>query len=217
MLVNQTWRREPCLADCGEWVKRSRNSWAEVIGTRTGSWICAQASAIQFFSDPLPPPLGEKLTILGVAHISCLDKARELLKAGTLPAVSDKSPAVLIEWGHRLSRYDFGAPASPSECPFCQFSRSGLTDEDVTPKWMIKYLLGRARLNGKASRLLKRGLTRVVSVCRDCNNTWMSTLEKDIQPCLISMFEHTTLVGRQEQALPAKWATISDPAGSPRR
>jgi hypothetical protein len=207
MIIDLTWRRQNCLANCGVPVKRARDAWVEFLGTASGSWLCAQMSANQMQSDPLPPPQDEKVIILGVAHKSCFHQALELLRRG-VATISNQSPEVHLEWGDHLPRFDFGAPATPFECPFCQYMQAAFTNEDITPSWMIRYILRRADLDAEQSRLLKRHLTVLTPVCRDCNNTWMSTLENDVQDILVPMFEQTRILSQQEQALLARWAAM---------
>jgi hypothetical protein len=77
---NATWRRADCLGACGI-VKRARDAWIELGGTRSGSWLIAiGVDAGRTLADTFPPS-GEELFILGVAHSTCLEQACRLLRA----------------------------------------------------------------------------------------------------------------------------------------
>jgi hypothetical protein len=205
---NATWRRADCLGACGRIVKRARDAWVELGGTRSGSWLMAiGVDAGLMFADIFPPPSDEDLFILGVAHRSCLEQARWLLRAQRAP-LKENLPSMTLEAIERASVPDFALPTPKGECPFCQGLDSSITEEDIYPRWLLDELRSygaRSKHKGRWTTKLYRTTT---PACGDCNNKWMSTLEEDVKKLIIPMFVQARSLNQYEQDRLALWAAM---------
>ena len=181
-----TWKRTVCLG-CGRRVVRVRDAWAEIGGTRSGSYLIMWGAEplLVRITDPGRVP-DEPLFLLGAAHHECLGRARARLEAGRvdLPA---ELPDLLVEQGPDVPRvpYTLDLPVEPDACPFCD-TRTELTCEHIWPVWYSKQLQARGvTLTGDI--VSHNRIEATVPVCRTCNNTWMSVLEKDAGQLIIRM------------------------------
>lgn len=199
--------RAPCLG-CGEIVKRHRDAWIEIGGTRSGSWLTAYAiHAAQAFADPLPPPHGEQLFLLGICHRHCLQIAFGRLRR---QAVQLPDRLALMSIGHMREDEpwpDAHLPRIAGTCPFCQGHRSQATDEHIYPRWLLRELKKRGatrRVNGRSVPRIDGPTT---SVCEDCNTKWLATLENDSKELILSLIDHGRFIEPQDQKVLALWAT----------
>jgi hypothetical protein len=198
------WRRLDCLADCGELVKRARNSWVELGGTRSGSWLIGTRVDVgRAFADPLPAPGDEQLYMLGAAHRSCLATAVGLLRAGRAQ-LADELTVMDIEpiTGDRV--HENWLPPPPGRCPFCSDPHGQPTDEDIYPKWLVREM---KRHGIRSTDPLRRRISwPTTPVCQHCNNTWMSALENDVKDILTPMFHQVRSLDEHAQGRLALWA-----------
>jgi hypothetical protein len=178
---NTTWRRADCLGACGRIVKRARDAWIELGGTRSGSWLIAiGVDAGHVLADVFPPPSNEDLFILGVAHRSCLERARQLLRTQQAPLKANL-PRMTLEVTERVSVPDLGLPTPMGECPFCQGLNVSITEEDIYPRWLLEELRSYGARSKRRGRWTTKLYRTTTSACGDCNNKWMSTLEEDVK------------------------------------
>lgn len=110
-------------------------------------------------------------------------------------------------------------------CIFCG-RHDGLSKEHLWPEWMASYLpLGphNAHISEvhsgipKQSRTLQRRSERpgpvhtkkVRAVCRTCNNGWMSVVETEAKPVLLSALTEEALIVRPSESLKlSRWAVL---------
>jgi hypothetical protein len=156
-------------------------------GTRNGSYLVLWGAdpLKAFLTDPENAP-GEQLFVLGVAHNNCIDAARSRLESSAveLPA---ELPVMEVEIGEHLPRlpYTLDQPVQIDTCPFCD-SQTDLTVEHVWPDWYSRELRTRGiPLTGDI--IVNNRIEVTVPVCENCNNRWMSVLENDCKPLLLSM------------------------------
>jgi hypothetical protein len=191
---------------------RVRDGWVEIGGNRTGSFLIAwgEEPLLSYATDP-EHFSEEPLFLLGVAHQGCLAKARARLLADG-PFESSKLTPLNVERGPEVPwpQYTLDRPAEAEACPFCD-SRNHLTDEHIWPIWYSKELGKRgAKLSGQA--VVNGRIDITVPVCATCNNRWMSVLESDAGPLLISMTDAASSVdskislSSKDQARLATWA-----------
>lgn len=201
------WRRLSCLG-CTETVKRNRDSWVEVVGSRSGTWILAiGTSAGRMTGDAYPPPSGMELFLLGVAHLKCLDLTRGRLRNQEVELADWLPSVVLDEDRSEESLGDVHLPTRLGTCPFCQNYVGRSTDEDIFPLWLLRELQNRGARARQGDKILKRLPRVTVAVCSDCNNRWMSTLENDTKELMLSLIDHRRPISPAEQSLLALWAT----------
>lgn len=207
------WKRADCLG-CDSQVVRARDPWAEIAGTRSGSylvtWGAEPLRAHATDPDRLPD---EPIFLLGIAHRGCLEKVRARAEAGCLRPGADL-PLLKIEQGPGLPELDYALhlPAESDACPFCG-STSGLTGEHVWPEWFSRDLRNRGA--SFAGAHVRRGrIDLTVPVCGACNNTWMSVLENDVAPTLRRMMgagaqsKAASRITQDERARIAAWAVL---------
>lgn len=199
--------RATCLG-CGGVVRRHRDSSVEMAGTKSGSWTMAiGTSAGMSMADSLPPPKGEVVFLLGVAHMDCGPQALRRIRRcevqydKDLPIVgidllSDDDPSLRVD-----------LPATTGSCPFCNIDDGSMTEEDIFPLWLLRelYRRGARRLDGHPSRQLVGPTT---PACARCNSTWMSVIENDVKDIVISLIDHARPLGQEEQLRLATWATM---------
>lgn len=180
------WRRAACLG-CGARVIQARDSWVTIGGSRSGSYLVLWgADPLRAFVAGSVREPDEPVFLLGVAHTRCTDEARNRLESGTAELSTDL-PVLEVEIGEHLPRlpYTLDQPTQIDACAFCD-SRSDLTQEHVWPDWYSKELRTRgATLTGDI--VVNNRIEVIVPVCGDCNNKWMSVLENDCKPLMISM------------------------------
>lgn len=118
--------------------------------------------------------------------------------------------------------------AGPGACIFC--GNGDLSKEDYVPKWLKAYVLpedwagihtvehstydrGRTK-RGKAKKgRLQRAPETIQKtlriVCRHCNGTWMSGLNKATKPLILSYINHGwAVLNKQEATSLSAWATL---------
>lgn len=184
------WRRMDCLGGCGLPVKRSRDAWLELGGTRDGSWLIAsRVGPGRMYGDPMPPPVGQSLFILGAVHRECLQRAYQLLRAGRA-LLREELPLMSIDSEVDSSELDFLSPTLSGTCPFCQDPYTDLSKEDVHPKWLLRELKDRGARVMRGGHWSNKVPALLAPVCTDCNTTWMSTLENDAKIILMRLFSH---------------------------
>jgi len=200
------WRRVPCLG-CQQPVKRARDAWTEIIGTRSGSWLGAMPmEAGKTFADSYPPPADAIIELLGVAHRRCARQATKRIRRGEINWPGPLPTVFFEEFGEDEPRPDLHLPALPETCPFCTGYDEALTDEHIYPKWLLREVVERG------GRFLRRGrptdaiIGPTTSVCADCNNTWLATLENDVSQILRKMFDFAYELPPEDQELLALWA-----------
>ncbi|MDQ0773076.1 hypothetical protein QF026_001542 [Streptomyces aurantiacus] len=198
------WRRLDCLAGCGELVKRARDSWVEIGGTRSGNWLIGTRVDVgRMFSDPLPPPNDEPLYMLGAAHRACLGTAVQLLRAGRAQ-LGDILTTMDIDTNLEGQAHTNWMAPPPGRCPLCQDPHAQPTDEDIYPKWLVREM---KRHGVRSSDPHRRRINwPTTPVCQHCNNTWMSTLENDVKDILVPMFFHVRSLDEHAQGRLALWA-----------
>ena len=89
-------------------------------------------------------------------------------------------------------------PGMP-DCIFCSRPASSL--EHVFPQWVLNRKdMGKSRikLGNRPERIATMHL-KVRTICRECNNGWMSDLEDAVRPILIPIFEDKTVFLSQDQ------------------
>lgn len=205
------WRRAACLG-CDKTVVAARDDYVLVGGTPDGRFLIllgAELQRILTTAGAVPPD--EPMFVLGAAHRLCSARARTRIEDG--PVVSTEGlPVLTAEFGDRLPllAYTLHQPVQADMCPFCDETED-LTDEHVWPDWFSRLLVARgAVLSGPDVGNGKINIT--VPVCRSCNNTWMSVIEKDTRDLLIKMFDAATgkidpfQLTATEQTQLAKWA-----------
>lgn len=125
---------------------------------------------------------------------------------------------------HGIDPEEFRRPKY-SQCVFC--GRSPTTKEDIIPKWMAK---GVTALPGARKRLLfsrggetvelHRGTATHFNhplkvVCSDCNNGWMSTLQREAKPILVPLMNGGRCnLDEASQATLAAWSVMTTTMGS---
>ncbi len=211
-LASQTWRRAPCLAACGALVKRHRHAWIELGGTLDGRWLTAYSvDPGQAFADQLPAPA--EVYLLGVVHRECLQSGVRMLRAGTASLGSDLATLLIeVEPDPRSGPVlgNLSEPPRRDQCPFCQQlgPNSKLTDEDIYPEWLLRELRSRGARMRRGDELTEKIYRTTTSVCGDCNNGWMSTIENDIKELVLDLVDHTRELNEGEQRRLALWATV---------
>jgi hypothetical protein len=201
------WRKSPCLG-CGDVVRRHRDAWVELGGTLSGSWMIAiEVAAYSMWTDPpVPPPAGEALYLLGVAHRHCLQLARERHRIGQLAVCGRRTEITLDQPGFGSDDLRADLPAPVGACPFCQRMTTRLTDEDVVPRWLLRELHRRGYRDRPGGSRPPRGPK--TPVCADCNNGWMSVIENDTSPIILSLMDDARTISKEEQKSLALWATL---------
>ncbi|WP_344610663.1 hypothetical protein [Dactylosporangium salmoneum] len=189
-------------------VRRARDEWIEMTGTRSGSWLMAtETEAERSFADPLPVPPGEEVFQLGAVHRRCLRQAYVRLRAQQV-VLPDSLPVVFVDEPPANESFPrLHLPPRRGECPFCSRNYVSMSEEDIYPLWLIRELQSRGAGTIRDGRWVARISLPTIPVCIDCNNTWMSTMEQDVKPQLISLFDNVTLVDRFNQVRLATWAT----------
>jgi hypothetical protein len=203
-----TWRKAACLG-CGNVTKRARDAWIEIVGTRSGSWLAAiNVDPHRMIADSLPPPSGEPLVVLGVTHEACLELSVSRLRRREV-RLPDILPLAMLEvLDNETPLPQSSDPTPVGECPFCQGHGRRITDEDIYPKWLLRYLESRGARMIRDDRPAKRLGGLVTPVCNDCNNTWMSTIENDVKDIIFSMFTSARILSVPEQERIALWAAV---------
>jgi len=199
-------RRSPCLG-CGEIVKPARHAHVQIGGRRDGTSLVVfeifpqRASATNLdslFSE------GE-LYLLGWAHRTCVEQARERLERqevllpGDLPRLRVEETEGDLDPLHVRPTGD--------HCAFCG-SREKMTMEHVWPEWITR-LLGQNSftITAQGQERRSRQIDLVAPVCATCNNRWLSVLEGDVQPVLAPMIRgEDRSLDLREQRLLATWA-----------
>ena len=208
LLYGNNWRRSSCLG-CGETVKRARDAHVEMIGTRSGSWIAAlSVSAGRGYGDDGDPPVGEQLYLLGISHSRCIRQARDSLRAQAAELPGELVPVAMDtppEWDPHL---DLVSPVRPKSCPFCEEYEKDPSDEDIFPKWLLKHLISAGARIKLGELWSTKPVGPLAYACRDCNNTWMSTVENDLQPLFLDLFYNARTISSEEQERLAFWAAI---------
>lgn len=213
MEEGENWKRAECLA-CGGRIVRARSAYVELIGKRDGSWVSSwgrvpftlQASD----SENIPR---EDVYALGVVHQSCEQLACERLAAADikLPRFLLKMRATVGDDVDEPATPDLHLPALAHACPFCG-SAEDMSDEHIYPKWFSRWLFTQGAKVSIQERQIKK-LDFTAPVCEDCNNRWMSVLENDVQPVLMSMFKSSAnppsrvALDVEQQHRLAFWAT----------
>lgn len=206
-MMYDNWRRAPCLG-CSQVVKRNRDSWVRIMGTRSGTWLMAiGVDPARSLGDGLPPPKGENVSFLGVVHRACSGEARDRIRSGQITFEDNLTPVLVETLDTSDCLPDLSGPTRPGECPFCQFPTTPLTAEDIYPKWFLRELKRREARMFRNGRWTRRIVGPTTPVCGDCNNTWMSVLEKDTKDIVLAMTEQTRLIDVEDQELLATWAT----------
>ncbi len=159
-------------------------------------------------ADPLPPPRGEVIFLLGVAHADCIPQALRRIRSREVPYDETLPLAGIDILGDddQIPRVDL--PVSTGSCPFCNTDDDAtMTDEDIYPLWLLRelYRRGARRLDGHPSRQLAGPTT---PVCARCNSTWMSVIENDTKDLVISLIDNARPLGQQEQLQLATWAAM---------
>ncbi len=183
------------------------DSWIEFGTTKSGGWIIAiEVDAGRSLSDPWPPPSDEPLFLVGVSHYKCMQAARAQIRGGQVGVAEDASIMYLDE-GNPDEMIDFSSNAKADECPFCQYSYSPLSKEDVYPRWLLRELTRRGARARDARGKVRSSLPRlIVPICMDCNNTWMSVLENNASSILLAINDETRDIDSFEQRQLAFWA-----------
>jgi hypothetical protein len=158
-------------------------------------------------SDPLPPPDDEDLLFLGIAHHACMHLARERIRSKRVVFPETLPFAFIKPLSSHEDVPDMGLPARVGDCPFCQDRSVRLSKEDIYPKWLLRELSRRGAGVRKHGRLTTKIIGPTIPVCRDCNNTWMSTIENDVKDLITALVDQTRVIDRREQELLALWAT----------
>lgn len=206
--IANLWRRAFCLG-CGLTVKRARDAYFMMIGTRDGSWLAALGVAAgRGYGDSEVPPPGVQVYELGVCHATCGPMALNNLRTQSVP-LPEQLPTIFAEEIDPASpELDLASPAAQDTCPFCEEFVKDPSREDIFPQWLIKELIAagaRVKVGGLWST---KPLGPTTYACRDCNNTWMSTLEQDTQPLLKRMFFEVDTLSSEDRLTLAKWATM---------
>lgn len=107
--------------------------------------------------------------------------------------------------------------AKPKKCFFCG-AEGPLTQEHVLPDWLrhlgFKGTGVRELVQDSDAPIIQQGgafSKKLKIVCADCNNVWMSAMEDDAKPVLISMFQAAatgkqTMLDASAQLALARWA-----------
>ena len=202
-----SWRRRPCLG-CDQTVKRARDAWTEIIGTRTGTWLAAMPmGAGKAYGDSALPPKDAVLELLGVAHRRCAWRAARRIKSGDVRLLGPLPRLFVEQVGKDEPSLQLRLPKQAGTCPFCSGHRQ-MTDEHIYPEWLLK------EIRARGARFVHKGRTTdlIISppktpVCEDCNRTWMATLENDISQILRRMFDLRPMdLQPEDQARLALWA-----------
>lgn len=209
----QNWRRADCL-ECGARIVRARTAFVELLGTRDCSWIASlgrDPGALKANDAENIP--AEDVFHFGYVHQSCEKAARESLAAGRIKLPNN---LVRMRVGRGTSeddapRFDFHLPATAESCPFCG-STDDISGEHIYPLWFSRWAARQGATFSANGGPLRR-LDFQVPVCSGCNNRWMSVLENDVQPILISMFDQNlrqldpVVLSVAQQHRLALWAT----------
>jgi hypothetical protein len=200
------WRRVPCLG-CQQVVKRARDSWTEIIGTRSGGWLGAMPmKAGTTFADSYPPPSDAVLELLGVAHRECAKWAINRIRKGMV-RFPDRLPTLFFEEiADGEPGPDLHLPSAIGTCPFCNAFGEPMTDEHIFPKWLLQEMVTRGATFRRGNRLTTAIIGPTTPVCHDCNTTWLATLENDISQILRKMFDFAYELPPEDQARLALWA-----------
>lgn len=206
--IGNAWRRAPCLG-CGQIVKRARDSYATMIGTSSGTWIAALGPrAGRIYADTEEWPTEEPIFFFGVTHMDCGPRARLNLKTRSVQLPSPL-PRVMVEEMHRDDpELNLQIPTPANTCPFCDEQEKDPSDEDIFPKWLLRELVKRGAQFKIGGHWSSKPIGPMTYACRDCNNTWMSTLEKDAQPTLLKLIDNAFDLSTGEQETVALWATM---------
>lgn len=152
------------------------------------------------------------LSLLGVAHRTCVVLARQRLHSVQVP-LAPSLPLLTWEDIDDLPE-PLHLPPSGRACAFC--GRGGkLTDEHVWQQWIsraLRQLAGVAEserpfvMLGQYERRV-REIDVMAPICGDCNTRWLAALEQDAQRLLAPpVTGNNATLGRKEQALTATWA-----------
>ena len=107
--------------------------------------------------------------------------------------------------------------AKPKRCFFC-CAEGPLTQEHVLPDWLrhlgFKGIGVRELVQDSDAPIIQQGgaFSKALKiVCADCNNVWMSAMEDDAKPVLLSMFQAAatgkqTMLDSSAQLALARWA-----------
>lgn len=179
-----------------------------VVGTRDGRWLSfVNAEPYLSYADPLPAP--PDVFILGVIHRGCDALAFGRLRRQGVRLRSDLPRARVEEPAEEEMELDnLGLPPRGGRCAFCGADEA--SEEHVFPRWISRALQTRGELtirrdHGPQPVRLIPVVTN--SVCRLCNNTWLSVLENDTRPILEPMlFADRAALNPDEQRILATWA-----------
>lgn len=198
-------RRSPCLG-CDGRVVTARDPHVLIGGKRDGSVLAVFDAAPQRCWATDPERLFEPgLELLGVAHRTCIDRARRRLEAQQVALPAELPQLLCDEEVADLPPLHLPPPAGC--CAFCGAAET--SEEHVWPRWVSREL---SRYGGFIVST-PYGSRRVPSleikapVCRPCNNRWLSVLEHDVQPLLGPMLHgQERTLAPDEQRLLAAWA-----------
>jgi hypothetical protein len=94
-------------------------------------------------------------------------------------------------------------------CIFCNAPAD--SKEDLFPRWILKRVVTRQpiyrQLGDEPPEITEDQEVRILCVCQNCNNTWMSGMEKTVQKFLGPMIEDFAFpLDRQQRQNLAEWA-----------
>lgn len=103
------------------------------------------------------------------------------------------------------------------QCLFCPSDAD--SGEDLFPKWLNRafpnptqeFHVVTKRIDGVETfgRSRQAAFIKIDCVCRNCNNTWMSRIEKRLKPLILPLIHgHTKLLSQADQLDLATWATL---------
>ena len=206
--MGNMWRRAPCIG-CGETVKRARDAYAFMIGTRSGRWTAVLGpSAGRIFADTTEFPPQEPVFWLGVTHIACAPRARWNLKTGVVELPEDLPRVVADAMNPDHPALNLEMPTLKNTCPFCEEFERDPSEEDIFPKWLLKELMAKGARFKNGDFWSTKPVGPVTYACRDCNNTWMSMLENDAQQVLRRLMYEAFDLSVSEQETVARWAAM---------
>jgi hypothetical protein len=207
------WRGASCLG-CGSKVSVYRDPYVVFNGLPDGSLLFVTGiEPDQYLATAPAVPVNTTFYQLGIAHLGCLERARQRLEARqvSLPdALRPVDPAILAE-----SPFRRDLPPSGDCCPFCE-DCTELNDEDALPLWVSRVLVKR---HGKLRLLTPYGTREVtyakflVPMGAACSHGWLSVLENDTKTVMEPMIfgpergapPRRTLTAAEQQLL-ATWA-----------